>query len=779
MMQFHQLFTLASVAAVLSNSHPCTGFGTQSSSKNNRNSNHNNNNNNRRLRSTEISNAAAALSPAVQHYGHIIVQKKQKRRFDYYRQAGGPIDPTICALSPKEIQNLIGKRMQCRRARDYAKADSILDLMNTHGVRLNDKLKQWRADKRVGGGGGEVTGNSGSSIVISSISSSSRDPDMRNCNSLEEMVPMAYAHVESMSPRGLSAFWTLTSKFLRQTPNTRNPLQTSQMEHQLQTILAHTQKAIQSSAFGYRDLATTSLGLAKIVKLVRRGGRSKPRQILRDLLLGNAATGGLTKTHTLFRSIATASIPIRQDFDARSLSNLIYAFGVVECVPMFEDDGSTFFEILAAEAVMKLEDFRPQELSNLLWAYTKDDAPLSAGLFRLVADHITDHSTLKAYNGQDLANIVWAYATAKESHPKLFQKIAHHIVTLPPNQLNSFNGQDFANIVWSYATAREPSPELFKTVADHVAARGNHALKAFNPQNLANTVWAYATAKESHPKIFQKMASHIARLDNLVANTVWAYATAKESHPKLFQKMASHIARLDNLDAFNSQALANILWAYATSQESSTELFGRVGRHIIALDSLEGFTPQALSITAWAYATSRQSSPLLFEKLSGAAIRRQYEFTSQNIGNFLWSYATNGQMDERLFASFAPSVSALLGSCNNQELTKIAWAYAVVNVPAPSLFDDTFLRACLKKEEEYTREELGQLHRWSVWQEGLESGYRLPSSLREKCSAAATSRVSEPSSLQANSAMPELSDIIGIAFDDSSPFAVENDQTVR
>eukprot|EP00585_Thalassiosira_rotula_P012684 CAMPEP_0196131138 /NCGR_PEP_ID=MMETSP0910-20130528/1265_1 /TAXON_ID=49265 /ORGANISM="Thalassiosira rotula, Strain GSO102" /LENGTH=152 /DNA_ID=CAMNT_0041390577 /DNA_START=30 /DNA_END=484 /DNA_ORIENTATION=- len=152
MMQFHQLFTLASVAAILSNSHPCTGFGTQSSSKGNRN--HNHNNNNRRLRSTEISNAAAALSPAIQHYGHIIVQKKQKRRFDYYRQAGGPIDPTICSLSPKEIQNLIGKRMQCRRARDYAKADSILDLMNAHGVRINDKLKQWRADKQVGGGGG-------------------------------------------------------------------------------------------------------------------------------------------------------------------------------------------------------------------------------------------------------------------------------------------------------------------------------------------------------------------------------------------------------------------------------------------------------------------------------------------------------------------------------------------------------------------------------------------------------------------------------------------------
>jgi len=284
-------------------------------------------------------------------------------------------------------------------------------------------------------------------------------------------------------------------------------------------------------------------------------------------------------------------------------------------------------------------------------------------------------------------------------------------------------------------------------VADHVAARGNHALKAFNPQNLANTLWAYATAKESHPK--------------------------------LSQKMASHIARLDNLDAFNSQALANILWAYATSQESSTELFGRVARHIIALDSLEGFTPQALSITAWAYATSRQSSPLLFEKLSGAAIRRQYDFTSQNIGNFLWSHATNGQMDERLFTSFAPSVSALLGSCNNQELTKIAWAYAVVNVPAPSLFDDAFLRACLKKEEEYTREELGQLHRWSMWQEGLESGYPLPSSLREKCFAAATSKVSEPSSLQANSVMSELSDIIGIAFDGPSSFAVENDQSVR
>ena len=73
---------------------------------------------------------------------------------------------------------------------------------------------------------------------------------------------------------------------------------------------------------------------------------------------------------------------------------------------------------------------------------------------------------MRSFNQQDLSNIVWAYATADESHPKLFKKVADHIVAL--ENLGSFKPQALSNIVWSYATEKESNPKLFKKVASHI-----------------------------------------------------------------------------------------------------------------------------------------------------------------------------------------------------------------------------------------------------------------------------------------------------------------------
>ena len=42
-----------------------------------------------------------------------------------------------------------------------------------------------------------------------------QDPDMRVCQSIEELTQMAYEHINTMSPRGMSAYWTLVSKLLK------------------------------------------------------------------------------------------------------------------------------------------------------------------------------------------------------------------------------------------------------------------------------------------------------------------------------------------------------------------------------------------------------------------------------------------------------------------------------------------------------------------------------------------------------------------------------------
>ncbi|KAL7529705.1 hypothetical protein ACHAXR_003107, partial [Thalassiosira sp. AJA248-18] len=106
--------------------------------------------------------------------------------------------------------------------------------------------------------------------------------------------------------------------------------------------------------------------------------------------------------------------------------------------------------------------------------------------------------------------------------------------------------------------------------------------------------------------------------------------------------------------------------------------------------------------------------------------------------------------DQDLFQSLVPTSASLVSTCTSQGLANIAWSYPVVNVPAPSLFNDDFINACLEKENEFTFEGLAQLHQWNLWQEELKSSIRLPPSLQEKCFDAFISRVPNASALQDN-----------------------------
>ena len=63
-----------------------------------------------------------------------------------YTQIGGPIDRSICDLSETEIHNLIAARTQCKRSRDFQRADMIFDELKQSGVFINDRIKAWRAD---------------------------------------------------------------------------------------------------------------------------------------------------------------------------------------------------------------------------------------------------------------------------------------------------------------------------------------------------------------------------------------------------------------------------------------------------------------------------------------------------------------------------------------------------------------------------------------------------------------------------------------------------------
>ena len=176
------------------------------------------------------------------------------------------------------------------------------------------------------------------------------------------------------------------------------------------------------------------------------------------------------------------------------------------------------------------------------------------------------------FNEQELSNTVWAYATARESHPELFNKLADHIVAL--DNLKSFTDQALSNTVWAYATAGESHPKLFEKVADHIVALGN--LDRFNEQDQSNTVWAYASAGESHPALFQKLSDTAIKRQHEftvqgIVNFLWAHATSGQIDHNLFLSLVPPIKA--NLSQCNAQGLTNISWAYAVANVDSPPVF--------------------------------------------------------------------------------------------------------------------------------------------------------------------------------------------------------------
>ena len=63
-----------------------------------------------------------------------------------YVQIGEEINPDICPLSLQEIHSLLSKRLEYKLIKQYHKADEIQSQLYTNGVRVHDKLKQWRGD---------------------------------------------------------------------------------------------------------------------------------------------------------------------------------------------------------------------------------------------------------------------------------------------------------------------------------------------------------------------------------------------------------------------------------------------------------------------------------------------------------------------------------------------------------------------------------------------------------------------------------------------------------
>ncbi|KAL7534497.1 hypothetical protein ACHAXR_005915, partial [Thalassiosira sp. AJA248-18] len=388
----------------------------------------------------------------------------------YYEQVGGPIDSS---MAESEIHDLIRERMHRRRNQNYGQADNILKELGECGVYIDDKAKEWRAD------GKSFTQNNSSEEDDgdgTTTPTRTQSPRMKDCQTLEEAIEVTYGHLGKLTTRDISAFWAVVPQFLEQRNAHKNPDHNAAAAAQLGSILAHTLEQIKS--FDYRDLSTTTLGLAKIMKHVgsssEKDGHPPPKgslhRILHDILIGNSNSNSKNK-QTIFRHLARSSISALHEFDARCLANLCYAYAIADYTPKFKD-GSTLLDHLAEKSIPMLGEFTPQGLSKMLWAYSTLGISNSA-LFEEAGDVILGLHFSSSFKPHDLSNIVWAYATLDESHPILFIEIANHLVTPLDNNVGLLNAQDCADTVWAYATAGVSHPELFKEISERVVEIGS------------------------------------------------------------------------------------------------------------------------------------------------------------------------------------------------------------------------------------------------------------------------------------------------------------------
>eukprot|EP00984_Skeletonema_dohrnii_P013476 scaffold5585_cov94-Skeletonema_dohrnii-CCMP3373.AAC.3 len=432
-----------------------------------------------------------------------------------------------------------------------------------------------------------------------------------NTHTISELIQIAHTNLAILKPSLTAAFWNKVSKQMsgRNASSSRLPNHHYELGRYLNQIFEHSTRTLR--LFSMRDLSETIYSMAKLVDELRKhGGRRRGDDII-DVLSSLLMNNDMTPKRSLFLSLANASRDKLDNFDARNLSNVAYAYALINYVPEFDDE-SDLFDHIATQAALRLRsaEFNAQDTSNMMWAYATVGKP-HALLFEAMGDQVVAREHLGEFKPQNLANTAWAFAKAGISHPNLFEKVANHAARI--DVLYGFKPQELAITVWAFAAAGISHPKLFEKVANNIVGQDN--LDTYNSQDLANIVWAFGKAGAFHPELFQTIANHIVSLSNLdrfnsqdLSSTMWAYATAQVPHPKLFKKVADTAIR--SKGEFDSQSVANLLWAYATMGIIDKQLF--VSFVPTAAKLIDSFNNQELANMAWAYAVANVDAPTLF-----------------------------------------------------------------------------------------------------------------------------------------------------------------------
>jgi len=235
-------------------------------------------------------------------------------------------------------------------------------------------------------------------------------------NNIPELIQAAHSYLSVMRPPNTAAFWYFLAMHMNE--NNQLNLTYEQMGSHINQLFQHTRRTLEM--FGMKDLTQTTYSMAKLVASLRKLGRSSfyrkdhIASLLSNLLLND--DGGIRED--LFLSLANASVHKMDQFDARHISNLAYAYALIRFVPVLIDGNDLFYQV-AKTAIQRKEDFNSQDVANILWSYATmgivDEQLFLFSSFAPIAAKLIDN-----YNNQELANTAWAYAVADIDSPVLF-----------------------------------------------------------------------------------------------------------------------------------------------------------------------------------------------------------------------------------------------------------------------------------------------------------------------------------------------------------------------
>lgn len=280
--------------------------------------------------------------------------------------------------------------------------------------------------------------------------------------------------------------------------------------------------------------------------------------------------------------------------------------------------------------------FKPQELSNSLWAMATaginlgkdkdafDTSLVPEAIRPRVQDPVTRCFAIAAdelmrrpheFKSQEIKDVLWSFSKVGIRHPRLFKRIAEHLVggdsndddntnnysnkqaALPPRSFDSYSPQGLGNTAWAYARQAQLSEE----VVDRIG-KGALATSLSNGRLAVYTTSYFDIGETLLHRFFSALAEADLRLhDNLsklkpqdLSNTAWTFAVLGLRHSAFCDAAKRQLVeRMERLvyakqgkalstarDAFKGQELSNLLWALATLDIPAGDILSCVGEYM-------------------------------------------------------------------------------------------------------------------------------------------------------------------------------------------------------